>query len=72
MKSNSRKLKRYAKVKATTLENNGEDFYSKIGTEGGKNSTSRPFRDPEIAKRANLKSQEARRKKAKLKVLVDK
>ena len=35
-----------------TIKKTRPDFYKKNGSKGGKNSTARPFRDPEAARRA--------------------
>lgn len=59
----SNKKDRYARAVATTKAKYGDDFYSKNGKQGAANGNNRPFRDPEVAKRANLKSQEARKAK---------
>lgn len=35
-----------------TIKKTRPDFYQKAGSKGGKNSTNRPFKDPEAARRA--------------------
>lgn len=35
-----------------TIKRTRPDFYKKNGSKGGKNSTNRPFKDPEAARRA--------------------
>jgi hypothetical protein len=35
-----------------TIKKTRPDFYPGIGSKGGKNSTNRPFKDPEAARRA--------------------
>jgi len=47
-----KQAQRYAKMKATMVERYGKDFYSKIGTKGGKNGDNRPFRNRDLASRA--------------------
>lgn len=47
----------------TRRQRYGDDWQAKIGAMGGKKSGSRPFRDrPGLAKEANKKSQESRKK----------
>lgn len=36
-----------------TIKKTRPDFYQKNGSKGGRNSTNRPFKDPEAARRAS-------------------
>jgi hypothetical protein len=60
-----KKLSRYEKVAFTNRLLYGENFYSKIGKEGGKACDNRPFKNKEFAKKAGVLSGISKRKKIK-------
>lgn len=51
------------KIVDTKLKKYGPDYFKKLASHAGHFSTHRPYKDPEVAKRASLKGVEARRKK---------
>ena len=52
-----------AKAVETKIKKYGPDYHRNLASHAGRYSTHRPFKDPEVAKRASIKGVEARRKK---------